>query len=440
MNRIKFVTVLLALSLAIPTANGADRKIVKCSLKGNFTIIHNVVVTSFNCGGEVVIPNSVTTIGESAFEDAKSLKSLTIPNSVTSIGYAAFIRTTSMTSLAVDGANPKFSSDTQGVLYNKEKTILIQAPLAKSSIIIPSSVTTIGESAFEDAKMLRSLTIPNSVTTIGDFAFNGLTSLRSLTIPNSVTKIGFFSFSRLTSLTSFTVDDANPEFSSDTQGVLYNKKKTIVIDAAILAKSTIIIPNSVTTIGDSAFNGLTSLKSLTIPNSVTTIGSYAFANATSLRSLTIPKSVTTMGISAFANLTSLTSLTIGNGVTTIGVAAFYGATSLRSLTIPNSVTTIGRGAFADLASLTSLTIPNSVTTIGISAFEGLTSLSSLTLDGANSKFSSAALQLIAAIVAYAREAGADTAAMKTMTCIKGKLVKKITAVKPKCPSGYKVKR
>ena len=136
----------------------------------------------------------------------------------------------------------------------------------------------------------------------------------------------------------------------------------------------IIIGNRVTTIGQTAFSGCSSLTSVTIPNSVTTIGGYAFSGCTSLTSVTIPNSVTTIGEAAFSNCSSLTSVTIPNSVTTIGGWAFSICSSLTSVTIPNSVTTISDNAFMGCSSLTSVTIPNSVTTIGSEAFSDCTNL------------------------------------------------------------------
>ena len=143
--------------------------------------------------------------------------------------------------------------------------------------------------------------------------------------------------------------------------------------------TSITIPNSVTTIGNSAFEGCSSLISISIPNSVSTIGDSAFRDCSSLTSITIPNIVTTIGNSAFRYCSSLTSITIPNSVTTIGKYAFNGCSSLKSITIPNSVTTIGNYAFNGCSSLKSITIPNSVTTIGNSAFEGCSSFTSITI-------------------------------------------------------------
>ena len=138
--------------------------------------------------------------------------------------------------------------------------------------------------------------------------------------------------------------------------------------------TSITIPDSVTSIGDYAFYNCTSLPSITIPDSVTSIGFGTFANCTSFTSVTIPDSVTSIGEYAFSRCSNLTSVTIGNSVTSIGTYAFNACYNLTSVTIPDSVTSIGSYAFIYCTSLTRITIPDSIESIGEGAFEGCTSL------------------------------------------------------------------
>lgn len=143
--------------------------------------------------------------------------------------------------------------------------------------------------------------------------------------------------------------------------------------------SSVSIPNSVTSIGSSAFYACNSLTSITIPNSVTSIGSGAFSDCSGLISITIPNSVTNIGNDAFGNCSGLISITIPNSVTSIENGTFVGCSGLTSIMIPNSVTNIGNDAFGNCSSLTSITIPNSVISIGSYAFYGCCGLTSITI-------------------------------------------------------------
>ena len=176
-------------------------------------------------------------------------------------------------------------------------------------------------------------------------AFSYCYSLTGITIPNSVTSIGDSAFSYCYSLTGIT------------------------------------IPNSVTSIGDFTFAYCTNLINVTIPDSVTSIGYRAFGNATSLTTITLPGSVTSIGESAFYHCSSLTNVTIPDSVTSIRDSAFFLCSSLTNITVPNSVTSIGFRAFAACNSLTSITIPDSVTSIGDSAFSSCSSLTDITIPG-----------------------------------------------------------
>ncbi len=361
----------------------------------------------------IEIPNSVTSIGDRVFAGCESLKTIEMPNSLTSIGSDVFEDCDSLTSIIVDEDNSVYKS-VDGNLYSKDGTILIQYAVGKTQTFftIPSSVTSIGEDAFNGYASLKSIVIPNSVTSIGNSAFVGCGSLQTVTFEENsqLTNIGEKAFYFCHSLTS------------------------------------IAIPNSATSIGKQAFSDCSSLTNITISNNLTNIGSHVFNFCDSLiiycevteapsgwssswnsgrpivwncknnevatdgsiyavidniryalkdgkatvvrqsRNITtanIPASLTYKGTSylvtiigdrAFKDCDSLTSVTIEDSVTSIGSYAFEYCSSLTSIEIPNSVTSIGGEAFNNCSSLTSITIPNSVTSIGEYAFYGCRSL------------------------------------------------------------------
>jgi len=297
--------------------------------------------------GEYVVPNRVTSIGDRAFEECKSLTSVMIPHCVTSIGNDAFI-----------GCKKIISP-----IYNDSVFAFLPTSYM-GEYVIPPGIKRIAGGAFNGCSKLTSIEIPNSVTSIGYRAFKGCISLpvidnlryadtylveavdKSLSrckIKDGTRWIGFRAFSECNGLTS------------------------------------IEIPNSVTNIGYAAFWHCFSLHSVKIPNSVVRIADFAFGTCPQLTSVKIPNSVTCIGIGAFSGCRSLTSVTIPNSVTSIEDYAFSGCSSLTSVTIPNSVTSIGDWAFSGCSGLTSVTIPNSVTSIGDYAFEKCISLTSVTI-------------------------------------------------------------
>ncbi len=345
----------------------------------------------------VTIGNSVTSIGFEAFAYCTSLTSVTIGNSVTSIGEWAFMECTSLTAIYVDARNPVYSSDASGVLYDKEKTVLIQYPAgnARTTFVIPDSVTSIGGGAFGECTSLASVTIPDSVTSIGDYAFAICTSLARVTIPDSVTSIGNSAFRYCTSLESVTIPDS----------------VTRIGDRAFeecMSLTGVTIPDSMTSIGDETFEYCTSLENVTIGNSVTSIGEWAFVDCTSLTAIHVDAQnpaycSDASGVLYDKEKTVLIQYPAGNArtmfaipdsVTSIGNYAFLYCTSLASVTIPDSVTSIGGGAFAWCESLESVTIPDGVTSIGDGVFGYCKSLMAIHVDTRNPMYCSDASDVL----------------------------------------------
>ena len=274
---------------------------VKYAVEGGYLTFDKKTGTVTDCDSSVTKANiphtikgaTVTCIGNGAFGWCKSLTGVTIPDSVTSIGGSAFYGCTSLTSVTI----PDSVTSIGGSAFGNCKSL--------TNMTIPDSVTLIGNGAFLGCTSLTSVTIPDSVTSIGEQAFSECTSLTSVTIPDSVTSIGDGAFASCTSLTGIWVAEGNNDYSSDASGVLFNKDKITLVQCPGTFRE-YTIPDSVTSIGEQAFMGCSSLTSVTIPDSVTSIHWGAFYDCTSLTSVTIPDSVTSIGAWAFRDCTSLT--------------------------------------------------------------------------------------------------------------------------------------
>ena len=402
MERKIYLSILLALLLSIVSVNKAqayDITAVIDEIYYHLTYEGRVAEVTYGQNysyeGDIVIPEtinyngvdfSVTSIGR-AFYNCFGVTSVVIPNSVTTIGDNAFYKCIAMT-----------------------------------SVIIGNNVTTIGNHAFDNCSSLTSLTIPNSVTSIGLSAFYGCSAITSITIGKNVHYIREKAFKNCTAITSVHISDlaswCNIHFYESYSNPLYQQNYENQIHFYLEGQelTNLVIPDGVTSIGNYAFVDCMNVTSVVIPNSITTIGEHAFEKCIGLTSVTIPNKVTSIGADAFYNCSNLGSITIGNSVSSIGKDAFKECTKLTSvqisdieswckisfsnyasnpvcyadhlyvdgqeltnLVIPDGMTSIGNFAFESCISLTSVVIPNSITTIGEKAFYGCNKLTSVVI-------------------------------------------------------------
>lgn len=380
---------------------------------------------------EIILPDSIISIGDYAFYYCLNLKSLDIPSGVERIGIYALSYCLSLADINVSENNRNYSS-IDGILFDKNKSLLIQCPVKnkKTVISVPNSVNEILGNAFHGCTNLTNIAIPDNVTNIGQFAFSGCTNLDNIIIPESLTVINNYTFYGCNNLKSVTIGDG------------------------------------VTSIGDMAFGDCTSLVNVTIPDNMTQIGNRAFYNCSSITSITLGKNVSNIYMEAFAQCSALESIiiqnsdcviyssknTICNGynngspyfngtiygykgstayeysnryaynfvpfdigldykikgdyvevfatgnfdtlgiseveipekysgltVTTIAAFGFYNFSTLTRVIIPNSITTIDGSAFGKCTNLESVTIPNSVINIEGSAFYSCSNLKTIVI-------------------------------------------------------------
>ena len=286
----------------------------------------------------ITIPGNVTNIGAGAFNSCFCLTNVEIPASVSSIGDYAFFCCTNLAAINVAAANPHYSS-AAGVLFNKDKTLLMQFPAGKAgSYSIPATVHTLADEAFgmnDDGQY--------------PFPYAGCPGLTNLTLPGNLIHIGDHAFSHCVGLTSVNLTDGIASF------------------------------------GVEAFSWCSHLHNITVPGSVTNIGDLAFYYS-GLEKVTVPGNVSTLGLGAFAVCSSLNTVLLQDGVTSIGEVGFNFCTNLTSIFIPESVTNIGERAFWFCTGLTNVTIPKYVASIGAYAFSACSSLNHIEVDARNASY------------------------------------------------------
>lgn len=307
----------------------------------------------------ISIPESVTAIGNEAFYGC-GLTSVELPSNLTSVGTGLFRGCDDLVDLRLSGKDETYSLDSDGVLFNKEKTELVCSLLdINGTYVIPEGVTSIGDYAFYSSDEMTEVIIPQSVTSIGEYAF-AYSDLACITIPGSVAHIGDCAFQFCKTLTDVVISEGVTSIGD----YAFNNCKALpritlprgITDigedtfAYCYQLSEVVMPEGITSIGGYAFYSCERLSNIVIPESVTDIGRYAFRYS-GLTHISIPAGVATLD-SVFVDCRRLTDVVFLEGVTKIDASAFYGCTRLKSIALPSSMRTVDSSAFYDCTQIT----------------------------------------------------------------------------------------
>lgn len=357
--------------------------------------------------GEVVIPKTIEGYevkwigdryfyGAMFFQDRAGITSVVIPSSVISIGESIFSGCTSLAKITVSPDNKNYSS-VDGVLFNKDMTILIRYPegAADSSYVVPNSVVEIYSNAFIGCNSIKSITLSKGLKKIYDGTFSNLTNLESVIVQEGVQHIGNKAFENCSSLKQISLPESlisigsvykgNPNDFSASEYFQYGRTFY-----GCTSLEEVKIPDNVEIIGYSTFYGCTSLSKVKLSKKLKEISENTFYGCSSLKNIIIPKGVLEIGYSAFENCTSLENIELPDGLTAIGISvdhyfhtsgcySFAGCTSLKEVVIPDSVTGIGSCAFSGCTSLSKVKLSNNLAIIDEGTFSGCTSLAEIVI-------------------------------------------------------------
>ncbi len=401
--------------------------------KSAFDYCHNLT--------DLSIGNGVTTINDEAFISCSDLTEITIPKNVTYIGKRAFADCYSLEKIAVDAENQYFTADSDGVLYSRDMTRLLQYPIAstKPSYTIPEGVRSIDNEAFAFCDNITNVTLPDSLKAIGEYVFVDCYTMSSITIPAGIETIGQYAFGWYAlpyyngTLEQWKAVETDPSDTSIAKRVIIcggtdrpyyipgtcgnEVNWTLYADGELVISGngamtnfkaennyptdnpwysmcskikSITVEEGVTSIGNYAFYDCSEVKKVTLADTVSNIGSYAFRNCLNIDEFTIPVSAKATSKNSFygINVVKKVTLTKGSGVMTSysqdsGNSNYYGNTPwnrsamLKEIVIEDGVTSIGSYAFNSVTYLKSIRIPATVTQINIGAFDECTDLTDI---------------------------------------------------------------
>lgn len=259
----------------------------------------------------IILPESITSIGDFAFAGSSLLKSIKLPAGVADIGINVFDGCFSLTDIDIAGTNTEYRS-ISGVLYDKPGTSLLIYPQGRDSEAIISPATeSLGARSFYGCYLLPEITIPQGVKIIGDNTFYFCNNLTSVSLPASVTSIGRSAFADCINLTSIGVDADNPAYSS-VDGSLLDKEAKILLQSPAARVGSCAIPETVTAISDLAFFRNIGVTTALIPEGTTVIGNGSFTDCQSLTAVVLPFTVKEIGSLAFALCGALEAVYVKN--------------------------------------------------------------------------------------------------------------------------------
>ncbi len=371
-----------------------------------------------SCTGltEVTIPDSVTTLYYYAFYGCTNLKKLTIGKSVQSGLADAFEDCDKLCTIQVAGENPYFSADAYGVLFNKNKTVLIKClPQLSGTYTIPNTVKEIGENAFLNRDQLTEIIMQEGVTKIADSAFLGCFALEKIAIPETVLTIGSRAFSSCWHLTAISLPDSvqtlgegvfdqcealrtvylgkgvtgigNEPFGftgvwdgiyvhedntayCSVDGVLYSKDMKTIIQCPKNKAGAYTIPEGVVTVEDFCFNRCMKLTAITLPESLQYIGMNSFSRCINVTAFDLPQGLKEIGYAAFYGCNGITGFVIPDGVETINASLLDSCENLRYVIIGNGVKEIMLYMVLDCTNLEKIVFTGNIPQIDSNAFAG----------------------------------------------------------------------